>query len=381
MTINRNEYYVRPVNGNDSTGDGLSHATAWLTTVHAMETITIDLTDGDRINICDEGTDTLTGILPFSTYGSHTNNAAGIVFEGYTATAGDGGIFTIDGNGYPITPNLTDGDFITFQNGKITNWGQWGFACQIDDYCFFVNMEFDGTKSGTNCSKALSLGSYCHITGCKFHNLSDTSAGCIYVNTGGHIVNNYIEASANPVVRLYTGLFVTGNIIINSRSSASECIEFRNGREGSVRNNTLIRNGGGTGQAIGVYHTDAIYSSQLSVINNYIEGYSGVGAKGVYVTSGAGNNYVSNNYYHNCTTAEDLSGSAIYERKGPTILSPDSGLIDWANGDFRPVKALIGEAETSQFLTTGTTRSVDVGAVQRARGAIGGPNMQAGRAR
>ena len=64
------EYYVRPVNGDD-TDDGLSHATAFKTTQFALDNITQG-TSGDRININDEGDEVLTAALNTTTYGTPT---------------------------------------------------------------------------------------------------------------------------------------------------------------------------------------------------------------------------------------------------------------------------------------------------------------------
>jgi len=370
----RNEYYVGPVSGDDSTGDGLAHGTAWKTVSKALSTISKDATDGDRINICDEGTDTLSASLPLSTYGNHTSRFAGLILEGYTSVAGDGGIFHINGGGYASMDESTY-DYISFINGKFTNWGVANRCCTLDDFITFLNIEFDGTGGSY---RVLGLGTSCRVQGCKIHNMSDTSGLCIYGSSSNHILNNYIQAPANPALRVYDRSVVYGNIFLNSRVS-SECVELRNAANASVINNSMICSVAGTGQAIGNYGTgDA--NSDMAISNNYIEGWSGTGGAGISTEATVSIGQVTNNYYHNCTDVEDIAGEIRYAKKGPTTLA-NSGLVDWANGDWRPTKDLVGKSETTQFLTTGTTRSVDVGAVQRARGVIGGPNAQAGRLR
>lgn len=382
MTINRNEYYVRPVNGDDSSGDGLSHATAWKTTAHALSTISIDTTDGDRINICDEGTETLSNYLPFTTYGQHSSKNAGLILEGYTSTIGDGGIFSINCGGYGVTGNLSAYDYISFINGKVTNWAFSVWCFQLDDVNTFINMEIDGTRSGNNSYKVISCGSYCEMRDCKIHNLYSTSGISVSFGSGSHVVNNYIEAPANPSLRLYNAAYCTGNVIINSRYGAvSEIIELRNGYTTSIANNTLVHTGGGTGQAIGLYHTGVGYSTIIRIYNNYIEGYSGVGAKGIYLTTDTGNNYVSNNYFYNCTTAEEFEGEVVYEGKGPTILS-SPGLVKVSFDDYRPRFALTGKSQTGDFVPAGAKSARDIGALQRNRG-VGSraTSLQAGRVR
>ena len=55
----------------------------------------------------------------------------------------------------------------------------------------------------------------------------------------------------------------------------------------------------------------------------------------------------------------------------------------WVSGNINlsPRKGLINNALVTQLAEGDTVHSKDVGAVQRAKGVIGGPNMQAGRAR
>ena len=379
MTINRNEYYVRPVNGNDSTGDGLSHATAWLTTSHALGTIAIDTTDGDRINVCDEGTETLTAAMPFSTYGGHSSRNAGLTIEGYTATAGDGGLFSFDCGGYGFV-SATSQDYIVIQNGKFTNWGYGNLCFYLDDYCSFVNLEFDATiPSGNNSYRCIVAGSVTNIIGCKFHNFYDTSGVCIQCSSSSRIINNHIDTSSHAALRIYNAVLVYGNLILNGRYNG-ECIELRNGYGSRIINNSLISSASSTAQGIGA-NDAGLDSSLILIMNNYIEGFIGVGGAGISFNSDYGPNWVTNNYVYNCTDPDDSMGELFTTRNDPTIVVSDPGLMDWANGDWRPTKALIGKSETTEFLPSGTASSLDIGAIQHPRGVIGGPSLQAGRSR
>ena len=108
------EYYVAPSSGNDTTGNGLTDGTAWATVQKALDTITAGA-GGDRINVKnDSGTDdVLASALTLATYGAPTN-AAPLVIQGYTTTAGDGGIGGISGNALVPIISLGTEDYVSF---------------------------------------------------------------------------------------------------------------------------------------------------------------------------------------------------------------------------------------------------------------------------
>ena len=78
--------------GNDTTGDGTSHATRWLTVQHALD----NMTTGQRNRLNCTGSETLSATLNLTTYGS-PGFGTELLLQGYTSTAGDGGIFAING--------------------------------------------------------------------------------------------------------------------------------------------------------------------------------------------------------------------------------------------------------------------------------------------
>src|SRR5690242_15767610 len=104
------DYYVDPLNGNDSTGTGTS-GNPWQTTQKALNTITRNTTNGDRINIRNTASDVLTGALSFATYGTPTT-VAPLILEGYSSTAGDSGIGTLDGNASFIALDFSSKPFL-----------------------------------------------------------------------------------------------------------------------------------------------------------------------------------------------------------------------------------------------------------------------------
>lgn len=111
-------YYVDPVSGSDTTGDGLSDGNAWQTLQHALDTITKG-TYGDQINLKSSGADVLTANLDFTTYAPGTSaTGAGLdhlTIRGYGATANDGSQGIIDGDGSYRISTLSDTSLIDLE--------------------------------------------------------------------------------------------------------------------------------------------------------------------------------------------------------------------------------------------------------------------------
>jgi hypothetical protein len=111
--------------GSDSTAVTCTQAdgTALLpfhTVQGALDLTTRDATDGDRINVKAGTTLTLDATLDYTTYGTPAA-AAQLTIQGYTTSAGDGGIGVIDGAGtYSICTAWT---YVTFTDMKLGNCG------------------------------------------------------------------------------------------------------------------------------------------------------------------------------------------------------------------------------------------------------------------
>ena len=371
----RSEYYVRPTNGDD-TNAGTSHAEAWLTVQHALDTITVDTTDGDRINICDESTLTISSLLDPTTFGNP--GRPGLIFQGYTSVSGDGGIFHIDADSNKVIEQSTY-DYISFIDGKISNWPSSTLAIRLDAKCNLINMEFDGLGIAT---KAVWLGTGGFIQGCKFHDFNTGYADTVRVGGCYMFINNFVEVySENVGLRVSYNSTIIGNMFLMTHANASWGVMTSSANLCLIANNTFLANTPCNGA--GVYLSGTT-SSGCTIINNYFEGFSDSGY-GIYST--ATQNMcllLSNNYYYNNTDNESIAADTVRVINAPVTLSA-SGVMNnaWVSGDLdlSPAKELINNALVTQFAAGDTVHSKDVGAVQRAKGVIGGPNMQAGRAR
>jgi len=372
----RSEYYVRPTNGND-TNAGTSHAAAWKTVQHALDTITMDSTDGDRINICDESTLTLASVWSLTPYGNPGKK--GLIFQGYTSAAGDGGIFYVDANLQKVL-NHSGHDYISLIDGKITNWDVANLAIRLDNGCNLINMRFESDGSQV---KVVRLDNEGIIQGCVFKGLKDdaTTAKNIQLANYFTFINNYVEVPEDNIgIQAGKASSIIGNMFVLD-PSADTGLKLNNASHALVANNTFLASASCSGKGISLAGT-ITYGG--TIINNYFEGFSDSGY-GIYGSHANNINLLlSNNYYYNNTTNESQVADTVRVINGPVTLS-SSGVRNnaWVSGNFdlSPTKVLINNALVTQIALGDTVHSKDVGAVQRAKGVIGGPNMQAGRSR
>lgn len=286
----KSEYYVDPLNGSDTTGDGLSDATAWQTVQKALDSITKNTTDGDRINVKDTADDVLSAQLSFTAIGGYSLTY-GLLIEGYTSTAGDGGV------------------------GGISGGGTTGIITSTRSYIGFRNMHLHNT--GANAILSISRGT---VEGCEFDNSSYTSnvvqvsegscVNCYFHNTDGEalrIINgaacgNYFKQGAtynfDSAILAAGNSFVLRNII--SVDGASNGISTETNPCTIANNSILSASGSGNGISI----TTNNYAS--SYVNNLIEGFSAGITK-----SSRDMVMCSSNTAFNCTTAFDFGGEFL----------------------------------------------------------------------
>jgi len=285
----KSEYYVDPLNGSDTTGDGLSDATAWQTVQHALNNITKNVTDGDRINVKDTADDVLTAQLNFSTIGNY-NLTFPLLIEGYTSTAGDGGVGGISGGGTTgiIT---TQRQYIGFRNMHLHNTG--ANAIINIKRSAVEGCEFNGSSSTTGV--AVSEGACCDS---YFHDLSGDGLSI----AGGVAIGNYFKQGATnsfgSALYANTNSFVVCNII--SVDGASNGIETST-NPCTVANNSILGDGG---SGAGILVNGNNYASNY--VNNLIEGF----AHGIYKRS-RDMAIVSSNTAFDCNIGFDFSAEFI----------------------------------------------------------------------
>ena len=309
----KSEYYVDPLNGSDTTGDGLSDGTAWQTVQNALNSITKNTTDGDRINVKDTADDVLTAPLQFGAIGSYSLTY-GLLIEGYSTNAGDGGV------------------------GGISGGGTTGIITTTRSYIGFRNMHLHNT--GANAIISISRGA---LEGCEFDNSSFTGnvvqvnegscSNCYFHNTDGEALKitlgaaygNYFKQGAtysfDSAILASSQSFIVENVI--SVDGASNGI-LADTNPTSIINNSILS---ASGTGIGISHTGNNFGS--SDLNNLIEGFS----VGVQKTNRDLAN-ISSNTAFDCTTAFDLNNAFVIGENNTAVGSSPfkkSGADTFAN--------------------------------------------------
>jgi hypothetical protein len=375
------EVYVDPSIAADS-GTGTS-GDPYGDLEYAIEQTTFDTTNGTRMNI-KAGTDEVVaaelGAAMASTFPNPAwapSESAPAVFQGYTTTAGDGGIGGISGGG-SVAVFFTLIDSIHLVDLHIHNTGS-AIVCQVDNFCSITNCEFDNsTGSGVHTGVA------CTISGCYFHNLDGSFMLSI---DGGFAYSNWFDvAGATPLSAISCqtnrGCVVENNIMV--LDGAADGVRI-NTDWCTVDHNSIYSAGAATGQGIVAGATNIHVAS---IANNLVEGFSGTGGVGIDLTaSGVQISRYGGNAVQDCTTDYGaVSGITLMDLGDNESLSA-SPFTNAATDDFSPVDT--GNVKEGALPTTiggglhsGTaTPRAWKGAIQPAAAGGGAPghgNMQGG---
>jgi hypothetical protein len=352
----RTNYYVRPVNGTDTALGGTTHVAAWKTTQYALDHITRDAVNGDQINICAEGTDTLGAALVFTTYGTPTEDVP-IVFSGYTAAANDGGVGVLSGGG---AVGIFNGAVCTgLKDLRLTNTGAAAIASMSAtsaSRCIAVNCRFD---TSSNIRPVQNVMAY----GCQFDTFS-------YATVASGLYNN--SQAVNCVFTNIKGIACTVAVI----NCIFDCSQWTNARAvviaadfSNVIGNTIYGNAN-TASAIslGAATTD----TRQVVYNNLIVGFSGVGGIGIEC---AGNTGIrGHNAFYNNSTPYSVAGNAYGDLTAQDITLTADPFVSAATGDFRLTSAAILALRGQRFPETwpGLASMVDLGVIGAWQTAGGG---------
>lgn len=255
-----NEYYVDPLNGDDTTGDGLSDGTAWKTFAKAVSTISRDATNGDRINVKDSATDTLSSAQSIAGSGP-----APWIIQGYTATAGDGGIGVLSGGGsVGILSNAT-GNGVIIRDMELTNTGAADIVI-LDDFCRFENVYFHNTTGD-----AVDCDIHCVVANCRFENIGGVGVrafdGIVFGSYFGNGTNDFTDAiNFSSGTNVYRGAY----FCIFNLDGTSNGISDSGSAGFHAAHNSFFTSG--TGSALDLT-TDAGAGIAI-ILNNLFEGWN-----------------------------------------------------------------------------------------------------------
>lgn len=269
------EWYVDPVSG-DNANAGTSDAAAWATLNYAAANATVTANEGGRINLKDNGTHTLTANIAAWAGGTTST----LQINGYTSTADDGGIATIECNGF--SPMSGGGDYMGFRNLLVQNTGSSvSNLFSISQYVTFSNVEFNDCNVGSSVLYTSAGG-----------NIALTADNCVFTNINARCINNggqylkvrnchFYNSGAKTITRCveFRGAFPEGNFVgdvsynifnLSSTSNGLYAGGTLSGYGDHVYNNTFYT----TGSGVAYERTSDAGNIHGMIINNIFEGWS-----------------------------------------------------------------------------------------------------------
>ena len=233
---------------------------------YALDSITRNTTDGDRINIKSGTAEVLTGSLSFASFGS-PSIGAGLILQGYTSSQGDGGVGEIDANGNNVSAN----SYISYVDLKMHNGSASGYLVKAHS-AVIVNCEIYDAYNGINASSYSSIEN-CNIYNCDNYGIHMTDKGGV----NGCYVRSRASDSRGAMSRCIYNVNRPGQVTNCIISCDSTTIGAEMAQDGAVIYGCSILSDGGTGEGIRL-NTAAVGSGAW---NNLIEGFSGTGGDAI----------------------------------------------------------------------------------------------------
>jgi hypothetical protein len=326
----------------------------WRSVQGALDLVGRDATNGNQINIRSDAAQVLNASLALTTYGTPAEGAP-LIFRGYTTAANDGGMGEIDCGGFTpfAVTTFTDMGFIhlewhTFGNNSgLLQSGLRSFviACEIHK------------GASTPSGKVLVPTTWYLVMGCYIHDAGTLGTGC--VNASNFLFNTVKDCPIGLATGYGRSAFFNTFIDCDAPIVANNDSSF-------IFNNSIYSSTARTGNGIYVPANMANWV----IMNNIIEGYSGVGGKGIYSLSDLC--MLGHNAFYNCDTPVSV-GDVLIDLRANDVNCVASPFTNAAAGDFSvttEVKALAYPGAWP-FLAT-TTNYMDIGAVQREEAGGGG---------
>jgi hypothetical protein len=316
-------------------------------------------TNGDRFNIKAGTAEILSSILSFSTYGNPSLTQP-VVFQGYTSAQGDGGIGEITANGSNFSIfTSTAVDYHSWVDLKLGNCGT-AIVLGGDNDVNVINCEIHTSSN----QYPLDLDSRCNVIGCYFHDL--TGSGNIRLLETSNVRNCFLDdgttAKTSGSVFCQSGQCLVSNNVIKQDNVSSVGVIFSS-TDSKAYSNSIYNDSVGTGAGIR-FTGDALGAT---VLNNAIEGYSGVGGvaiEGTNASSEAPLFITGNVYYNNTTMGSSWAGEPpLVERDNTNATA--TLFTDPANDNLEGTTELKEKAYPQLFNGSATDNKEDAGAAQR----------------
>ena len=330
------EVYVDPaINANSGTG---TIGDPYGDLQYALNTKARDATNGNRFNIKAGTAEVLSAALSLATYGG-SSDAAGLVIQGYTSAAGDGGVAEISGAGSYALFAATN-SYISLvdlyvhncgnNNAIVTGWASSVIRCHVT------------RGASTPSAKSLiNVGTDALVAGCYVHDAQATAGGtCIALGSSSHAIGNWVGGIFGAGISM-AGVHsvAANNIVICNATGANGIVTTSNG---FVIGNTVHNTTAGTGYGISASATS---NSRIFIANNIVTGFSGAGGIGIRTYS-IGRTYVraGNAAYNNTTNFYTTGVNVIYLDENNDDLGA-SPFTDAASGAETKVNFTFGYAK------------------------------------
>jgi len=283
------EYYVDPsIAANSGTG---TIGDPYGDLQYALNSITRNITDGDRINIKAGAEEVLASAISYATYGT-PSLAAPLIYQGYSSAAGDGGIAEIDLGGNGAASN-----YVSYADLKLRNASTGNFTV---NGATATNVWFSDTSAAFGL--VLAEGS---LYRCVFSDFTGDHA--VFAIGNSHVIGCYFELSSgeSPTTRciypsgacvtshncfkVETGITVIDhqddshvsdhNSILQTGTKAGVGINFRDTKSGQRCTGNIVEgfatgyDWGNQAEPIGAVHENAAYNNTTNYDSTFIGPY------------------------------------------------------------------------------------------------------------
>lgn len=337
------ETYVDPaIAGNSGTG---TIGDPYGDLQYALDTMTRDSTNGDRLNIKAGTAEVMAAAISLATYGTPTATAP-LVFQGYTATAGDGGIGEISGGGSVSIMNGGQSS-VHFVNMKLGNTGAQRIF-SMGNYCLLLNCELTGSSASSAVLFSVVIMHRCYV-----HSITNSQ---VNASTDGRFYDCYFEGGASAAC-----LTIAEGVVdrCNFDLSGGEIGISLAGTRPVISNNSFYANAG-TGHGINWN------ANQGDCFNNIFSGFSGAGGEGININAGKAFLLYGNNFFYNNTA--NTAGTLVAAHQLPDITLTNAPFTNPGGGDFSIAAAAKAELQAqgwpSSFNGISTNQYLDPGAAQ-----------------
>ena len=315
------QFYVDhdPAVGSDSSGDGLSAGTAFLTIGKAFEEVDSVTGAPGPVDHCiiwvkasPSNPEVLSAQIDFDdlTMTPSITNFLSII--GYKTTIGDGGdfsdlsgYFTIDCNSAVATPFVNEDSHCVFMNMKLV--GHTSTAISSASNCIFANVDISGNAGGwavmpgtdSKCINVTLHDSNAHTRGFSISNRTVLHGCTAYNLTSGSLAWVANSGQDTQIV----GCLFYGN------TALAECIDTTDDG-GVIMNNRIIGPGSGSRPAIQVNSGH----QEIAVIGNVVTDWTG---GSVMAVASTGNVPVAlRNTHFNCNAYKSGTGQVVADDGG-----------------------------------------------------------------